>query len=249
MKRNDLKSNVGRVTPMYKIIMAIFLLILGVLMLAILICPDYITNPVVTALTLRSWKDGYHELHHFESYRPYWWCVADDIVSYIEKPTLVIYPTAVLLAILGSCIYCLVRKLRKAHTPTPLSVPKARWKKKVAFGLLLLTIVLVRPNPVMSTLLMPLGFIKTSFSKWNVFGYSQFISVDNEVASYTLITGHLLRIYEYADTNDGFGLISNISNTFYQSRMILIAIFIAVARIGIVLRDKWAQPEGIPQEH
>lgn len=54
MKRKDLKPNVGRVTLMYKIIMAIFLLVLGVLLLAILICPDYITNPVVTALTLRS---------------------------------------------------------------------------------------------------------------------------------------------------------------------------------------------------
>lgn len=181
------------------------------------------------------------------SYRPSWYVIVQGVVSSYPVKLILVILTTVLFAILGSCIYCLVRKLRKAHTPTLISAPKARWKKKVAFGLLLLMIVLIRPNPVMSTLLMPLGFIKTSFSKWNVFGYSPLISGSKEITDYTLITGHLLRIYEYAPTNDGFGVING-SNTFYQSRMILIAIFIAVARIGIVLRDKWAQPEGIPQE-
>lgn len=235
---------------MRKIIKVCFVVLWSILLLAVLLCPNYIANPVVTTLTLRAWEENYDNTHMLISYRPYWYSAIQNVLYYPAEPVLIIYSTVALLAILGSCAYCRIRKKRKTHISNSIAAPKARWKKKLAFGLLLLMIVLVRPNPVMSTLLVPLANLKLPVDKLHLFGWSPLSLMSSaQMHRYTLLTGQYFTLNVTYDN----GRLSGTLNYTYLIHMILIAVFVAVTRFGVTARDKWvarhipAQPEETTQ--
>lgn len=227
---------------MRKILKVCFAVLWSILLLAVLLCPNYIANPVVTILTLRAWVENYDSTHMLISYRPYWYGAIRNVLSYPAEPVLIIYSTVALLAILGSCAYCRIRKMRKTHISNSIAAPKARWKKKLAFGLLLLMIALARPNPVMSTLLAPLANLKLPVNKIHLFGWSPLSLMSSaQMHRYTLLTGQYFTLNVTYDN----GRLSGTLNYPYLIHMILIAAFVAVTRLGVIARDRWlhrAQP-------